>query len=283
MARNELTSNEKLTRALRSAQAISQVRDSGLNDFYRIQLVDGGPHRLNKIPQRSEVNGRITDDVLVALLRTDLQSTGASGRVPDTSVSARTPRAELVQALETLGFLKADSPLYELRSAGDHGDTAGRSAAGTANDIEMALIDDMDKGRNPVTLAPFGKPFIEKFIDEDGIEQEALVRETIQGGHIKGSAEFPEDRHNPRNIIGELATENNMTAGREPKKLRNGIISREINTDEWQLQKAVQEFQAEESNSTNTFVSRMQDIAQSNPRLKPRITSVFNRMGLKLN
>jgi len=279
LARRQLTSNEKLTEALKQAQAIATFEASGLNHHYRIQKNDG-VYPLNKIPHHS---GGVTDDVLVALAQADLQSSGASGRSPDTSVAARTPRAELIEALNTLDFLSAQSPLYALRSYGDHGDTAGRSAAGTATDIQMALIDDMDKNRNPVTLASFGEPFIEKFIDENGIEQEALVRETIQGGHIKGSAEFAETRHDPENIIAEFKSENLRTAGREPRPLRNGIISREVNDDEWQLKRAIQEFTAEEGQTTGTFISNMQQIAKSNPRLRPRITEVFNRIGLKLN
>lgn len=278
MARRELTNDEKLTQALKQAQAIATFEASGLNHHYRIQKNDG-VYPAVKIPHHS---GGVTNDVLVALAQADLQSSGASGRVPDTSVAARTPRAELVEALNTLDLLSANSPLYSLRSYGDHGDTAGRSAAGTADDIKMALIDDMDKNRNPVTLASFGEPFIEKFIDENGVEQEVLVRETIQGGHIKGAAEFPEDKHNPTNIIGELQYENLATAGREPRPLRNGIISREVNDDEFQLRKAVQEFTAEEGQTPGTFISRMEGIAEANPRLKPRITEVFSRMGLRL-
>ena len=290
MARRKLTSEQKLTEALRQSQAIAEVESSGLHDFYRIQKNDG-TYSLNKIPQHGNLLDerepvyRATEDTLTAFTYADLLSSGSRGTEfrPDTSVAARTPRPELIKALETLKFLSAKSPLYDLRDWGLHNDSAGRSVAGTARDIQMAAIDDMDKRKNPRTLAPLGKPFIERFIDENGIEQEALVREVLEGGHILGSNEFSQQRHNPANIVAEHYGENRRTAPREWKKMRNGQLQREVNTDEWQLLKAAQEFQAVEGAHPTKYIAEMSKLAQAEPQLRPRIEYLFNRMGLQLN
>ena len=290
MARRKLTSEQKLTEALRQAQAIIELEKSGLNDFYRVQKNDG-TYTYNKIPQHGsfldekEQQYRATEDTLTAFTYADLLSSGARGNVfrPDTSVEARTPRPKLVEALNTLGFLSTQSPLYELRNWGLHNDSAGRTVAGTAKAIQMAAIDDMDKGRNPRTLAPLGKPFIEKFTDENGIEQEALVREVLEGGHIFGSKQFPERRHNPQNIIAEHYSENRRTAPREWSKKRNGQLQRQVNTDEWQLLKAAHEFQAVEGAVPTRYIAAMSKLAQDEPELKPRIDYLFKRMGFQLD
>lgn len=290
MARRKLTSEQKLTEALRQAQAIAEVESSGLHDFYRIQKNDG-TYTLNKIPQHGSLLDerdpayRATEDTLTAFTYADLLQSGARGNEfrPDTSVAARTPRPELIKALETLQFLSAESPLYNLRSWGLHNDSAGRTAAGTARDIQMAAIDDMDKGRNPRTLAPLGKPFIEKFIDENGIEQEALVRETIQGGHIFGSAQFPERRHNPNNIVAEHYSDNQRTKGRELREMRNETVQREVNTDEWQLLQAAKEVQNAEGSLPTRYIAAMSKLAQDEPELRPRLEYLFKRMGFQLD
>ena len=173
--------------------------------------------------------------------------------------------------------------MSDLRRWGLHDDSAGRTAAGTANAIKTAAIDDMDKGRNPRTLAPLGKPFVEKFIDENGIEQEALVREVLEGGHILGAKEFPEQMHNPANIVAEHRSENRRTAPREWKKERDGVRRRQVNTDEWQLLQAAQEFQAVEGASPTRYIAEMSKLAQDEPQLRPRLEYLFKRMGLQLN
>lgn len=288
MARRQLTSNQKLTEALRQAQAIVEIENSGLHDFYRVHK-DDGTYTLNNIPQHGSFLDekdpayRATEDTLVAFTYADLLSSGARGDFrPDTSVAARTPRPELIKALETLQFLNT-APLSNLRRWGLHGDSADRTAAGTGKAIEMAAIDDMDKRRNPRTLAPLGKPFIEKFTDENGIEQEALVREVLEGGHILGANEFPGEMHDPENIVAEHRSENRRTAPREWRKERDGVIRRQVNTDEWQLLNAAQEFQAVEGAYPTRYIAEMSKLAQDEPELKPRLEYLFSRMGLQLN
>lgn len=283
MARRKLTSEQKLTEALRQAQAIVELEKSGLNDFYRVQRNDG-TYTYNKIPQvdRSPTE-EIDTDTLIALTHADLLTSGASKRVPDTSLAARTPRAELVEALKTLKFLSAGSPLNELQYWGMHGDYEGRKKAGTFRDIQMALISDMDNGVNPRTGAPLGKPFTIKFKDANGVEQEALVRNTIQGGHILGATEYPGSKHNPSNIVAEPYVENNLTAGREPSLQRDGLIMRQINTDEDILFNASQVFQANEESNPKRYIAEMSKLAKEKPELKPRLTHLFNRMGFELN
>ena len=282
MARRKLTSDQKLTEALRQAQAIVELEKSGLNNFYRVQRNDG-TYTYNKIPQvDAEPSEKINTDTLIALTHADLQSSGAQRIPTDTSVEARRPRPELMEALRTLKFLSKSSPIDGLQYWGMHGDYEGRKRAGTFRAIQEALISDMDRGINPRTGAPLGKPFIIKFKDENGIEQEALVRETIQGGHIQGAKEFPEQMHNPRNIIAEHFTENNITSQREPAK-RGNLIQREINTDEQLAINAAQIFQADEENNPARYIAEMSKLANEQPELRPRLTHLFKRMGFELN
>ena len=287
----------ELDNILKLAQALSVVESSGLQDFYRFQKTpeggyvkdNKGNYIYNKIPQHGsfldekDPKYRATEDTLIAFTYADLLSSGARGDFrPDTSVAARTPRPELIEALKTLKLLNT-APLSNLRSWGIHGDSAGRTAAGTAKAIEMAAIDDMDKRKNPRTLAPLGKPVIEKFIDENGIEQEALVREVLEGGHILGAKEFSEQMHNPANIVAEPYSENRRTAPREWKEMNNGTFQKEVNTDEWQLYKAAQEFQSVEGMHPTRYIAEMSKLAQDEPKLRPRLEYLFKRMGLQLN
>ena len=288
-AKKQQSSNELLTEALKQAQAIATFEASGLNHHYRVQK-DDGAYTLNKIPHHGsllderEPSYRATEDTLIAFTYADLLSSGARGNFrPDTSVVARTPRPELIKALETLNFLSVKSPLYNLRGWGIHDDSAGRSAARTARDIQMAAIDDMDKRRNPRTLAPLGEPFIEKFIDKNGIEQEALVRETLEGGHVFGSKEFPKRRHNPNNIVAEHYSENRRTAPREWKKDPDGVVRRQVNSDEWQLLQAAKEVQTAEGTLPTKYIASMSKLAQDEPELKPRLEHLFKRMGFQLD
>jgi len=218
---------------------------------------------LEKIPQAQSK----TEASLFALgmnALTERQITPTTIRpepVKDLSVSSRQMDSNLAEALERQMLLNARSPLHLLKTAGMHGDSKGRTKARTADDIQSVMIGDMIRGFNPVTGTPYGPAFM-----ENGV----LVRDQLQGGHVRESNLNEDIRHDPANIIAELSQENTAKASRGKKG------GPEF-TDEQALFNTAAE--ALESNqSLDNFKQSMRMVAQEQPALAGKIGILLTKL-----
>lgn len=162
---------------------------------------------LNKIPQAKNITEAsklaLGINVLANRKITDTEITPKPAI--NLSVENRAADADLMNSLLRQKMLMSGEPLYNLKSAGDHGYKRDRREAGTGDDIQRVLIGDMVRGFNPITGVPYGPAFI---------ENGKLVRDQIQGGHVRESNLNESRRHDPTNIIGELSQENYAKASR---------------------------------------------------------------------
>lgn len=181
--------------------------------------------------------------------------------VRDLSVASRAMDPNLAEALDRQMLLNARSPLHTLKTAGMHGDSKGRTAAGTADDIQSVMIGDMIRGFNPVTGVPYGPAFI---------ENGALVRDQLQGGHVRESNKYEDLRHQPDNIVAELSQENTAKASR-------GKEGSPDFTDEQALFNTAAEA-LNNNQSLDNFKQSMRTVAQEQPALAGKISILLTKL-----
>lgn len=193
--------------------------------------------------------------------RTITDSAITPAPVMDLSYDSRKMPEGLKDALNRQHLLVKRSPLHLLRDAGSHGDSEGRTLAGTRELIQSTMIGDMIRGFNPVTGTLYGPAFM---------ENGRLVRDQLQGGHVRESNLNPAIRHDPANIIGELSQENTAKASR-------GKEGGPEFTDEQALFNTVAET-LEGGQSLDNFKRNMRAIAETNMSLESKIDSILSKV-----
>ena len=123
------------------------------------------------------------------------------------------------------------------------------------------MIGDMVRGFNPITGTLYGPAFI-----EDG----RLVRDQVQGGHVRESNLNPSIRHDPANIIAELSQENTAKASR-------GKEGGPEFTDDQALFNTVAEA-LEGGQSLDTFKQNMRAVAETDMSLEKKIDNILSKV-----
>lgn len=193
--------------------------------------------------------------------RTITDSTISPAPVMDLSYESRQMPEGLEEALNRQHLLVKRSPLHLLRDAGSHGDSEGRTLAGTRAQIQSAMIGDMIRGFNPITGTLYGPAFM---------ENGRLVRDQLQGGHVRESNLNPAIRHDPANIIGELSQENTAKASR-------GKEGGPEFTDEQALFNTVAEA-LEGGQNLDNFKRNMRAIAETDMSLQNKVDTILSKV-----
>lgn len=181
--------------------------------------------------------------------------------VTDLSYESRQMSEGIETALNNQHLLVSRSPLHLLRDAGSHGDSEGRTLAGTRPLIQSVMIGDMIRGTNPVTGMPYGPAFM---------ENGRLVRDQLQGGHVRESNLNPAIRHDPANIIGELSQENTAKASR-------GKEGGPEFTDDQALFNTVAEA-LEGGQNLDNFKLNMRAVAEADISLENKINTILSKV-----